>query len=896
MPIVPIQQNEISTGVPGADLGSPAQYGRVGMAIANTSAQITDSALSLSDKIMKADAVEKVNKKMSERQIESMKYWKELEMSSPDGYVYDGNATQENPRGKIVMQSGKPLTIAQKYRDWANSNFEADQKEMPSAYAQDLYKAHALDFYSKEMSSAQISTYSKMTEFWKTNREDTKKNIGNALFDNPDLNGAHGLFSKADGWNQYVHRSAEAMTIPEIMREPEIQDGYKQFSYDNVRGEIDKLKNEKAVAKMAWGNGWINKGLLGSIDDMIDLLSPNPNRDHTINPNVYDPQNETARRRASGLPTLDTMLDPKDKAHFVEQLIAMKSVKGSSETNDWHKKTEDLRAAFGNLGPNKVPRDAIDEVINQGLQLVQNKKSGGSGITDYDFSREVGGIITAKVVATQLASYSQDPNALALLSSKQKQAMEKRAVQDITAQTTQIFDSVGMGSVGKIAGQTFVADYRKQLNEFTSRQRSSNSTDLASEVAKNDPVVGKVFEKIDPANALSFRGMEGEMARVQGRIEALRKNASTHGEVWSTSNLPLQFNNFSQRFADQLKNSAQGIDAGVKYVDASMKLFGKSWASTINDLVDSNKLPAEYTILGYMNSSLDKRDVLATVWGEKSFQKRWDDMYKGKSWESDLLPKVSAATQDYQRGIFQQDPYNIKNNDRMNMINRIVSMKAGLLMMDNGMSADEAAKAAAEQFVTRHFGVQNTGGRSLFDNNAGFLAPRGQDTKVVLPRFDTDGTPLSDKDHEQLVSWSKRMMAPAELMKLPIEPPKGIGAIGQEKLVEWVQKHGRMTFGVDPNGSKKTGWYIRTEYQSNKNVITREPLRITGENNKSVVWFVPARQALGEQNDFEKGSPPMSWDYLKNKASGAASAVGDAISNTAKKINMNKGTFSGGKL
>lgn len=181
MPTIPIQQTGISLDVGGADL-NPGQQGLVEASLARAGGAVADLSLQIGNELMQQEAVQVVQKRRAERELQSKTKMAELKALSPDGYMWE---EKNGVRTEVKNPDGSNRTITQEYRDWANQQFEQDQLTMPSRYAQDLYKSEMLPKFTDLIMEAQSMQFEKNHGATKLKADETALTRAKSIYSYP---------------------------------------------------------------------------------------------------------------------------------------------------------------------------------------------------------------------------------------------------------------------------------------------------------------------------------------------------------------------------------------------------------------------------------------------------------------------------------------------------------------------------------------------------------------------------------------------------------------------------------------------------------------------------------------------------------------------------------------
>lgn len=203
MPKVPEQQApQFNTQfVPGVQFPYRQEFGKVGKAAQELGQSVdraAESADYLSNRIKLAEAQNASANSYAQDKIDAETKQREINMQSPDGYMYDtttdasGNTVfRKDEAGRtipIYNPDGTRQTTAQAFHAWADARYQATQDSLPSDMARGLYRDKAMEYFTGLTNSMMIEGQQKKVKAFDEQTDARVQGYQNNLVVNPDLN------------------------------------------------------------------------------------------------------------------------------------------------------------------------------------------------------------------------------------------------------------------------------------------------------------------------------------------------------------------------------------------------------------------------------------------------------------------------------------------------------------------------------------------------------------------------------------------------------------------------------------------------------------------------------------------------------------------------------------
>lgn len=847
MPQIPIQQTGISTDVGGADLNTGAQ-GLIGSALARTGSQVSNAAWNTMELMTRAEATEAVNSKMSDLTIKSALKKKELEYTSIGGYLVDQDGQRiKNPDGQTDR------TITQEFRDWANNEFETSQRSMPNRLGQDMFKQSGLNMFTNDIEHVYSTELAKKAAYFEDQTKLRTKNESHALMSMPELDS---LYKFLDKFSQDVQDSANNKVIPQSAVLSNIKEGAEARTLGWAEGNLNLIK-EGSVPKFISGTyetGFhrVAKGQLGAVEDMLDILIPDNEkkefwaslgetwtpRDYNKNPNMFDMYDSIKRRKESGMMTPAETLSPAARDKVIDELLAYRAHFNKQQKSDFDLKIKDATKSIDNGKP--LSSESFAALLAEGKRLVQLGPDNGG-----KFAQEVVNDIASLKVYEKVRARVPLINIDASPFRGQSTAVQKRIMEkdgaEIDSFVSALAKELNDGSMdASIVGQSVKSQYISAISQEISKSAGDYATKGSTFLVENDPSIRKFFDRLDIKKPETFKSMGPELQRHLAKLEArIERDFKGTGQRTAAKLIP-NYNEFEDQLAAQIKDPRQGIDAGMKYMDAVKSLYGPYQQRALEQAVEGKKLPEQFMLVAYANSKINQRDALDLAWTGAKINQDFAAQFPDAKVQVDLKTEVANQTQEKLMLRFRNDPDDEARRAKIRLIQEGIEFKAKKHML-NGMSVGDAAKSAADQFVG-DLNVRKVGPGYIFGKQ-----------KVMYPSLLNDGSTLPEFQQELLDGWASRKMKLEEIKKTQWVTPGEMGAVTPEKFVEFIASEGRPQFGDDPNGGKNPngtplqGYYITLPLSRKRNEWTRVKAQEILPNGKTRIFFVPARQAIVEQ-------------------------------------------------
>jgi hypothetical protein len=843
MMIIP-QQNAISTDVPGADL-NPNQQGMPEAALAETIGRGLTAGMNVYGHMVKAEAEEALNKKMSEITIKSDMKRKELEMQSEGGYMLDekGNRTQR--------------TMTEAFRDWANDEYHAGQASMPNQLGQDLFREHGMSSFTQEIGLVHATEWAKRAEFFKTQREQRKDDEGHFLQNNADLGTMNTYLEK---WAIDTKGSVKNGSISANEVDHEIRSGWNNLASKTVEGMLDNI--EMGVVPDSVPTGFINhatgeavrapKGQIGAIDDLIDILEEKQNNDPTtagLNPNVWDPEDTISERKAKGMPTLPVALTPEKKDEFLHRLLVMRRQLQKKEGNDFEERIRGLKGAI-EIGQPLDPKD-LESAMSVGLRMTKDHPEEKLRVT-----RGVSEVIAAKYVASVLPLYKQDPASFKTLPTETQKAVLERAKRNMAREVEMVGQRFGVSPNDmNIAGRSAIAEFDDKLKQEMASNASAFEKDPSSYLASQSKPLKFLFANKVTADNVAALGPK-DRAQLQGALSNINhsiQDYAQHGQITEKPGLP-NFNHFEDNVAAKLNNVKIGPAQGVQYFNGLKESLGPHFPDALDSMIERKKIRPEFRLVALLGDRMRQQrvyDLLAREGSKQDVNEQFMAKFpKDTNAEGDLRNSLAELTNEKLSFMYRNDPQGDVRTKVTQVQEAMILFAKDQMNQDPNLDPSKAAKAASEFFL---------GDKKISKVNTGFMGMGGN--RIVYPSTLNDGTQLSDNQLEQFNSYIQRSFTKDQMKKIPWELPKDLGGVEREKFIEHMFDNlpdNSIRFGNNPNNDRKMdkygpeqGWWITIPGYSNKSKLIDIPARVKTPDGKSKIFFIPAKQALSDQHGYD---------------------------------------------
>ncbi len=857
--IVPMQQNGISTDVSGADL-NPGQQGLVGAAIAGTAAKALDAGLEVYDHMVRAEAEEANNKKISEITMKSDIKRKELEMNSIGGYMVDENGERTQK------------TMTQAYHEWANEEFHAGQSSMPNQLGQDMFKARGQHIFTQETSTVHAAEYAKRGAYFKTQREARKDEEGNFLQAFPEIGSLH---QKMDSWTIDTHTAVRNNSLAANERDDEIRKGNSDLAAKWMTGEIDKVQNDEIPAYVDTGmivNGVelkAPKGKLGYIQELKAILKNQhlTAEQAAMNPSLVDPKYSIETREAKGMMTPFKALTPEQNATFYNQLLVL-------ERQLQHKTKTDFMDRARNLtdATNRLP---WNEKAFQGLMAVGKQEIAGNPTAKLEVHQQTTAVIVADELSKILPQFTGDPAAFKTQSTEAQKIVLEKATARVGERSRRAGREYGVDE-GDLAfsAESAVKEIQHKLHEEMSKDAAAFAKGPMTYYSEFDPQMKAVFGsgKIDFSQPQKFTPQQ--IQAVQGAFARGNQLLNQHAQSGQRANpetLP-SYNHVDEAVAKVFNDRSSGEEGGVANIMAMKKILGPSYENGVNQLVDKKQIDGKFRLVAMMNSRITQRAAYNVVLQESTINKAFNLRFPTEAADAEIKDYVAKDTTGVLAYMYKTDSRAMKL-DKITDINSSIVLAAKQMVLKGNIEAKAAAESATRLFLGDQVSMKISMG--LFSHSI----------PVVYPESLNDGSHIvTETDHKTFEAYLRHTMALENIQKQKWTVPEDLGGTSPEKLAQHISTYGVPLFGTDPNvahpdGKTEQGWYILVSgYNTRENHVTSVRAQVTGEDGKTRYWFVPARRALIEQNSRE-----------------ADAARTDAMRKTPKQNRENRGMWGGGR-
>jgi hypothetical protein len=750
MPQVPIESAQLSMDVPSAPSTEPAAAGAVGAAIANLGAGVEQQAASILTQVKHAEAQNAASKAYFKDKLDTEQKITELKLSSPDGYVHEDASDPSSPVSH--NGDGSPVTLTQSFHEWANQRFQDNQQNMPSELASQIYKEQALPHFSAQTAQLGTEVQQMKVKAFNDDLSNTADALGNSLVTNPDLK------------NYYSHTNDLSHLIGS-------RNGLMQNPTQGAE-MTKKFNNELAVNMM---NGAYTQILSKKKEGTSRLAEISAWRD------VLAGRDSLSRLRESqGLPTLATMMDPKQRAIEEDKLIRLADIAGARDISDYREQFKQTEASLKSGTYNPGP---VNSLLNQTIQYA---KSGD--LAAADASDRIARIFAAR----SIGRYSGP--AFDVLSYDNKLAMMNNAEMEAKLQAQNFAKKMGLKfteDMGTTAALTIEDSVRKDANAVEEEkakdfaafsQRVLPSGDLVAHLDHSSPI------------GLANSGNPKVIQQALRDSQALAKTASSnHPEYWRPMTKPQ-----GQNYANFLQNpNISGEQAG-QGIKALAKAYGPYYPKLIDQMIRDKNLDEKWRIAAIAGKESDTTLLVSSLRGDKVVEKNFKDhLLANNINEKDIAGYVPGLTGNWIASQIQASPYNLDRENFTDSVNTTVKNAAMQIFNIRGGTGisdyQKAAKDAYDQLIGNHVQVG--------DPNKGWFHSGVQDPPSIPKNF--GGHNWTDSDMSQAYSNMKNLLSQDGLKSLnPIIPPKvGGGASDFEsEFIPMVVRTGRIVPTPDQTG------------------------------------------------------------------------------------------------
>lgn len=843
--IVPIQQQQISTDVPGADLNSN-KAGVSQAAQADAFHEGSLMSLGIYDKMVKAEAEEAYNYKMAELGVKSSKRMKDLEMSSVGGYMVDGDG---NRTGKTVTQA---------YQEWANDEFHAGQASMPNQLGQDMFRTGGQQFFTRETIAMHTTEYAQRAAFFDDQRKISLDIRGNHLLAEPELEKS---FEYLDNWQIEQQRSGKNGSLAANRVDMVTHTGQDDLSMKFFTGRINAIMEGRVPETISTGFGGevidpktgkpvsgaavqAPLGPLGAVRDLIEHLE---NRDGdpidaALKPSYVDPTGRSAQREAQKMSSPRSALTPEHKDQLLNQLYALEHKLQTKEGNDFDQRIQSVKAGLHN--GQEWSDKTFSDAFAMGMSVVKNKPEMKLHVVEGLMQ-----LLATKHTRTYLPLYDGDPAQFKVMPTEIQKRLEASSMKGMASDAAMLGERFGLSENDRnFVGQVAIKEFKTAVESEMVKNAGDFEKDPASHIARNNPKVRNVFTTVDFEHPDRWTARQKtQVQTAMNTIQATKEGYRQYGQVSHNSFLPKDAAETLSKGFNDLKNNPA---TGVQRFNVLRESLGPNFEGSLDQMIDSKQVRPEMRLVALMGDKMRQQrvfDLMARDGGPRDVSLLFAGKFS-KEDEQTLRTDLVEQTQVKLSHMYRNNPQG-DNRQKIAQVQEAMLLHAKDMMYQNNMDPDVAAKSAAEFFL---------GDKKTDRINTGLF---GGGSTIVYPNTLNDGSGFSETQKRQLNSFVQRTFTLEEFKKIPWDIPKDMGNVTPEKFAEHIWdnlKDENIRFGADPNKNPELqkygpvqGLWITAPAVRNQNVLMNMPPRVKGANGESRIFFIPLNAALIDQSQFE---------------------------------------------
>lgn len=767
MPIIPVDRNLISTGVPGTDASSPGGA-IVNSSLATFGQQVAQNGLALDQQLRVQEARDASESAFNQDQIDSEGYYNKLKISSPDGYVYD-----DNGKKKVNTSDGSYRTISQEYRDWANDKFKKNQDAMPNLIAQDAYKSKASTFFSSQISASMNDENNLKIESYKTNMIQRDQSKSDSLASNGSLARLYQLSN--DSRLEWQEQAGKLFSKP-IADAANIKNN-QQFAQSTVDYAVGQVLSTPKTGDA----GFSRKAIA---DQWLKYLDEDPNNLNTLSL-------ESRTRKLSGMPIMSEMLNPDQKTTLRDKLIAALKTSNEYDMGRYNALKKEAEAdAY--LGKNRTNWDYLINFARQGVAAGKmSQEEASQDISSFKMNKVVGSL----------------DDSLALMAPAQRDPYIKRKAAQVVAATQSDLNSQGgnpsqSGQVGSVAEKEILQKAEEKSKalqtesdadwpQYLVNHKESSALRRDAILAKNGASVGNPQSLIGMGPALrdAINGSDG-LYKLHYGLDYTKHRIVSKDDAQAISDF-LDSNKISQEV------KAQGLRIYAnEYKD--------KWPLVMQDIIKDKKLNERWDtatqFAGSQAQTEDRLNAISMNLDSTEIKSFLDN--KGIS-KKDLYQEVGDKFGAYFEARSQEDPgAPFSQAKKDGITDTAVSKMITLLQTGRATSESDAAQKAYDSLI-----LENNHVLEYAKKDTGIFGYFQAKNKINIPK-QIQGLPVDEVSANKSIKFIEDFMTVDNLKKAGIVPPKmanGKDSYFGEEFYKQVLETGRAY--IDPrNGNINVRW------------------------------------------------------------------------------------------
>lgn len=779
MPLIPDDRKFISTDVSSGSAENPGSAGMVPNAIANAGNTLTNVSLNLLEGVTRSEAIQASSKALLEDDFASQDMIRQLKTKYSSGYVTNDDGTQ------VTNPDGKPKTITQAYRDWANSRYEDNQSSMPSKMAQELYTQRAGQSFTDSMIKVRNDEFIQRTNSFKDDQAAQLMKGTNRLVDSPEVTAAYNLMDHLN--DQNTAQKGTLLSADEVFRNRQMIN--KETPQSLFNGMITQvLANPKGTM-----------GRKSQIDDAMSVLQGN------------DPVSQ--RRKEMGLYTISDSMDPDQKAHFEQRLMELQKVASAIDLSDLR---QDTRNAVARIRQgDKV--DVTPYVMGWGQALADTEHT---HVTPFDFAENVAQLtahqMTADLIRSPdflLASPEVKNKMIAAVKNKSYSTFRSQ----VPPEVLQKFPSVGGSTVARIMSEV----------ETVAGQADNLAKQDFATFSQFDQRVKTYSSNIDLTNPQTLWKSGATLKSRNDRIDTLG-NTYFGGK---SPDFKLLTKDESSNMGSYFKDPTVAYGTRADGLKALYNADPTHYGSVVNQMVKDNSLGAEFRIAPINANRQELQDYFRTVFDGQKIREDASKVAEAKGYkESDFDTAVQNAAGVHLQPMAMANTDSALREQERAQIRAVITTKAMDLYRQEGGAHDPSyyAQKATDTLLNSKQTPFSVGG---------YFEP-GLRTQFLVPKF-YGGRALSDEEQKNAVlNRNQFFRSPEGIKSTGAIPPAGTEDIDPKKFFEQVASTGALTPAEDGNGYNLK-YYDR---QANKYVSAMTSQR--DRSGKPIPVYIPTSDLI----------------------------------------------------
>lgn len=752
MPQVPFTKQMVSLDVPAAPDESRGA-GMISEATAQTSQQIFQASKAIYTQVRHAEAEAAVHDRVSREKEDINKFLFEAKNRSKGGYIY-------NEDGKPILSKdgSEQLTLTEYYKEWATDRYHDGQREMPSPYAQDLYRRQMSEIYQRERENV-----------WNTEMKMRIQNIDDLRSDR--LRREANKQVVAPSYSQMMdHLDSERAAIKKL--QGTIYSDSDTHEYDvrllkevpesffqGLENDIIAMKRSEDEGEIAQDGTRVDRIKIAR--DAIAVLEGKWDRKTTPGANYI--AHEDRKRR--GMPNVSELMDPTRKAYWLDRFNSMIDKAQRQDSNDWVQRGERMANALAHqmIGSNGAPLVNKQDIIRWYQQGVDLKTNAPDSIRDVAFVETLAEVALMHNAGPILNSWTymhESPERKAAIIEK----IEKESATEISGLISKHLP--GRKQDLEIAAAAARANIRGQLQQLAERAQREFETDPA-EFAMRNPKTAALAGGISYSDHRAMAGSRKSIRAFDHAVDTMYRGYT--GIDGATS--PRYLTNSQAEQVSSYLTGTSNSDQKTMYLLSLHGANPRTYNAKLHQLIAGGKLGPEW----YVALSIKDDKVLATEMVDAITNPILDPdaiLSSAGGSSEQLKQDVVKQSQTYISSIISRNSQSpITNREQEAVRNTIFNMSVKLVANGRATPA-EAAGQAVEGLVNRRFakmkvnrrfwtGVEHrppkiVHGYELNENDLGNMERelesyyRIEAIQALNP--DTDGFPLDkEKFYKQVV-------------------------------------------------------------------------------------------------------------------------------------------------